>query len=699
MNILKPFQIIKNNPMLLKKIWFYLKRGEIAYLLSKGKEKSKENNEISKDTIEIFPKEYFTKFNIENYQIDISIDIIIPVYNGFEFLESLFNSLEANTSSAHRLIVIDDCSPDKRVKPYLLKRLEKHKNHIFIEHKENLGFVKSVNEGYFYTKNHFVILNTDTEVPEFWLERVIYPILKMDKVASTTPFTNSGQIASFPNFILDNDIFEGMSVDELDKSFRDVNATNFYAEAPTGVGFCMGINYNLTKDIGFFLEDEFGRGYGEENDWCQRAINNGYKNLIVPNLFVYHKHGGSFSMEDKKKLIKENSIKLLHKHPNYDRDVQDYIKRDIHKELRNILIIIASSTQDGVHLIINQALGGGSNIYSNNLVKIYKKENKRVLQLIYNYYTNSFIIYFDYKDYNFSFEIKTFDEVQIFLEKVKLKEIFINNLVSFKEIENTIGFIKKLVKRDNPKLVTAIHDYFIICPNYMLLNLENRYCNIPDNLEECNSCLKSSNLEWKTLSDNNMDIIQWRKNFKELLDISNSIICFSNSSKDILLKAYNSLNIDKIVVIPHRIEPLREVNYVKEDKKFKIIGILGAINEAKGAGVIEELIDRIDKDSLPIKITLIGDTPRALSSKNLKITGRYKREDLPKIIEDEKIDIFLIPSICPETFSYTTQEIIMMNMPIMVFNIGAPAERVKEYKKGIVIEPDYINNIIKYLNE
>ncbi|MBL0721143.1 MAG: glycosyltransferase family 2 protein, partial [Sulfurovum sp.] len=371
MNILKPFQIIKNNPMLLKKIWFYLKRGEVAYLLSKGKEKSQQNNEIGKEVVNISPNEYFTDFVIEKYKMNISIDIIIPVYNGLEFLESLFNSLEGNTSSsAHRLIVIDDCSPDKMVKPYLLKRLEKHKNHIFIEHKENLGFVKSVNEAYSYTKNHFLILNTDTEVPEFWLERIMYPILKMDKVASTTPFTNSGQIASFPNFILDNDIFEGMSVNKLDKSFREVNAINFYAEAPTGVGFCMGINYNLTKDIGFFLEDEFGRGYGEENDWCQRAINQGYKNLIVPNLFVYHKHGGSFSIEDKKRLIKENSLKLLYKHTNYDRDIQDYIQTDIHKNLRDILVIIASSTKDGVNLVINQALGGGSNIYSDDLAEI-----------------------------------------------------------------------------------------------------------------------------------------------------------------------------------------------------------------------------------------------------------------------------------------------------------------------------------------
>ncbi len=54
-------------------------------------------------------------------------------------------------------------------------------------------------------------------------------------------------------------------------------------------------------------------------------------------------------------------------------------------------------------------------------------------------------------------------------------------------------------------------------------------------------------------------------------------------------------------------------------------------------------------------------------------------------MKEHEIDIFLIPSICPETFSYTTQEIMMMDMPLMVFNIGAPAESVVNYSKGYII--------------
>ena len=71
-------------------------------------------------------------------------------------------------------------------------------------------------------------------------------------------------------------------------------------ELPTGVGFCMALNRNVLKKIGFLDEQTFGKGYGEENDWCMRAYKAGYKNVLIPNLFVYHKHGMSFNEDPNK---------------------------------------------------------------------------------------------------------------------------------------------------------------------------------------------------------------------------------------------------------------------------------------------------------------------------------------------------------------------------------------------------------------
>lgn len=89
---------------------------------------------------------------------------------------------------------------------------------------------------------------------------------------------------------------------EIDDEFRMIRPQ--YPAMPTGVGFCMGMNLKAIQEVGLLDEENFGKGYGEENDWCQRAIAAGYENVHVDNLFVYHKHGGSFPSEEKQRLLK-----------------------------------------------------------------------------------------------------------------------------------------------------------------------------------------------------------------------------------------------------------------------------------------------------------------------------------------------------------------------------------------------------------
>ena len=49
----------------------------------------------------------------------------------------------------------------------------------------------------------------------------------------------------------------------------------------------------------------------------------------------------------------------------------------------------------------------------------------------------------------------------------------------------------------------------------------------------------------------------------------------------------------------------------------------------------------------------------------------------------------LFPSIWPESFSYVVQEIMLMGLPFVCFDLGAPAERVrKSAYKDVVIAHD-----------
>jgi len=198
--------------------------------------------------------------------------------------------------------------------------------------------------------------------------------------------------------------------------------------------------------------------------------------------------------------------------------------------------------------------------------------------------------------------------------------------------------------------------------------------------------MKHNTQEWRNFYTDTVDMEVWRNEWHTLLEKSQDILCFSQSSKDILLKAYPTIDTKRIQVIPHKVKPLKPIKQHLFKSTHITIGILGIINYTKGAKIIRELLEIIQKRNLNISIVIIGDITERINAKQLIVTGKYKREELSSLIIEHKVNICLIPSIVPETFSYTTQEVMMMNLPLMVFNLGGPAERVREYEKGYIIE-------------
>jgi GT2 family glycosyltransferase len=637
------------------------------------------------------------------------IDIIIPVFNGLEFLPRLFESLFRGTTIPYRLILVDDCSSDEKVYPFLkkIKAENSDKDIVLLKNDTNSGFVKTVNRAFKEAQNHFVLINTDIEVPAGWLERIIYPIISLENIASATPFTNSGTICSFPKLAKDNEILMGLDVSEIDSYFQKVIAKDNFVEMPTGVGFCMAFNKKVVDEIGMFDEKSFGKGYGEENDWCQRAVKKGYKNVIIPNLFVYHKHGGSFPAEEKKKLIQENFKKLLKKHPRYAKEVASFIKKDPLKNIRDFLVIMISANEEksgNPVLFFDHELGGGANMYREKLIKEKLEKNGQIFIFTYDYAKKEFHLRYYFKKFKICYSFDSFEQFFDLLEYIKIGTIIISQIVSYENPLDILSKIKNIQKITNARLEILVHDYFSVCPNYVLLNAENTYCGVPDDLGKCLTCMQNSEGEFQKYSENR-DVESWRKSWLSLLQMADRIVCFSNASKNIFMKAYPEIKNDKVLVIPHKVD---KILFQKSDHKIKIkknliIGVLGGINKVKGSEIIKEMAEIIKKDNLPVEIVVIGELVEKKYNNKIKVHGKYKHQDLGKIISKYSIDIFFIPSIWPETFSYTTEEIMQLDYPLAVFDIGAPAERVKRYTKGLVLTKINakiaLNEIINYCKQ
>lgn len=602
------------------------------------------------------------------------IDIIVPVYNGFEYLEKLFESIE-HTNMTHRVIIVNDCSTDHRVNQYLKKMVNSKKGYLLIENSVNQGFVKSVNIALNKVKNHVALVNTDVEVPYFWLERLMNPILNETKIASSTPYTNCGVICSFPEIIKDNEIYLNLSLKEIDDIFQKLHPR--YVELPTGVGFCMGMNFNVLNKIGNFDEKSFGKGYGEENDWCQRAVKEGYKNVQVENLFVYHKHGGSFLTEEKQQLMQENGEKIKSKYPNYYQDVAEFIDRDVNRDIRELVKLILKNKcyKGNFELVFTHNLGGGADIFLKKRIKKEHCENPNKIFVVVYYMSDNdrYCIDFIGRDEIIKAYTNHLNELKLFLSYCKISGIHVNELVTYPKLYETLKTILDIKKEVKEKLVYYLHDYYSICPEIYLMN-KHKFCNVPE-INVCKQCYSSNN---------DCNITDWRQNWGRFLDNCDEIIAFSQDSKKLINKSYP--NVEKIIIRPH------DCSYmIPIEKKYKrseeiVIGILGILSYHKGLEIIKKIVTMIEEQNLRVRVVLIGYSLERIDSKFFYETGEYKISELPRRVIENDIDVFFIASLCPETFSYTAEEVMKMELPIVSFDLGASAERIKNYKKGEIIK-------------
>jgi len=262
-------------------------------------------------------KKFDNRYNINTSlsmldALENEVSIIIPIYNAYEETKDCITSVLRNTNIPYELILIDDCSSDKRIGE-LLSSLEGIPNIKIVRNEKNQGFVKNVNLGMKLTQNDVLLLNSDTIVTPHWLSHIVYCAYSSNHIGTVTPYSNASDI-SIPQLGAKKDFkFLNKSSYQIDKLSFNSNI-----EAPTGNGFCLFIKRELIDEIGYF-DESFGRGYGEETDFTFRAYKEGWLNIRNDSVFVYHRRHASFNEDASNKLKSENKKILTERYPDlYD---------------------------------------------------------------------------------------------------------------------------------------------------------------------------------------------------------------------------------------------------------------------------------------------------------------------------------------------------------------------------------------------
>jgi glycosyltransferase involved in cell wall biosynthesis len=174
----------------------------------------------------------------------------------------------------------------------------------------------------------------------------------------------------------------------------------------------------------------------------------------------------------------------------------------------------------------------------------------------------------------------------------------------------------------------------------------------------------------------------WRASWGRCLAAADEVRCFSGSTRMLLLRGHPGLDPSRVTVVPHKVgfQPSRLPQLRHADPL--VIGVLGHISVQKGALIVQDVLCGLEREHPASRIVVVGTLDLALKSSRLVVTGPYQRENLVGLIESHGINMILFPSICPETFSYVIEEAMLLRMPIVAFDLGAPGERLRDYDRG-----------------
>lgn len=258
-----------------------------------------------------------------------------------------------------------------------------------------------------------------------------------------------------------------------------------------------------------------------------------------------------------------------------------------------------------------------------------------------------------------------------------------NNCVSFPQQEDWPQKLLQLASAGSVRLRVFLHDYHMVCPSHFLLDFQGRFCGVPD-LDTCRQCLPRIDDPLAGLFGLR-DIDLWRKRWGGFLTAADEIVHFSRSSRDLLNRAYPSIRESQWRLRPHpvRVTPQR-YPYPGHEPGFRI-AVVGHISRAKGSEVVLALVRAARARGQDLSVVVVGTMEDAESVPAVVQTGSYAHEELFSKLCQHRVHMALMPSICAETFSYVTHELIALGVPLASFRIGAQGEAVAAYARGCLL--------------
>ncbi|HYN21402.1 MAG TPA: glycosyltransferase [Thermoanaerobaculia bacterium] len=638
-----------------------------------------------------------------------TVDVVVPVAGAPEAFSRCLDSLVAHTDlERNRLVVVLD-GPQP---PQTLEQ-EWPAGAVILKNPERRGFVAAVNRGMSASDRDVILLNSDTQVTAGWVEKLQAAAYSAPEIATVTPFSNSATICSLPRFLENNALPAGWDADRFGRLVEE-RSTRAYPRLPTGVGVCLYIKRKVLAGVGLFDEKSFGEGYGEESDFCMRALKAGYAHVLDDATFIFHEGQRSFGSRRAARVKAAHRV-MRWRHPEYLATVARFIREDPLRPLRERVIselqpVRRSRSPGRAERVLHLVHGwppwssAGTELYAAWLARRQARHREVLAYSRIGDPQRARGDALELLDHGLRVRLMVNNFTQRnpfsrnalrdrFLESdfAALLDRFQPRLLHVHHLAGHVLSLPAIAARRGIPVVFQLQDWWQPCARANLCDRWQRLCSGPAP-GKCSACLPMTGLPPAPL----LNRLLYRYRDALVRKALRQADAFVTGSR-FLHQSYLDLGYlrpeDPVTVVPYGIETAPPVLRRRREPPLRF-GYVGSLGRHKGVHVAVAAFAGIDPAKA--KLAIWGDPAgnptyaqelRESGGAAVELRGAFPEERKPDVFAE--IDVLIVPSIGLESFGLVAREALHFGVPVLASDRGALPEMFEGAEDcGALFDPE-----------
>ncbi len=614
----------------------------------------------------------------------LAVDVVIPVYRGHADTMACLESVRATVPAQTRVIVVNDASPEPDLVAALAAMARAGAITLIAAAADgrNAGFPAAANAGLrLAAGRHAILLNSDTLVAPGWLEALRDAACSAPDIGTATPLSNDASILSYPDPAGGNPMPDRAETACLAALAAAVNRGRL-VDLPTAHGFCMFIRRDCLDRTGFLETRLFAQGYGEENDFSERARRLGYRHVAVPAVFVAHRGGVSFGGA-RQHLLERNLALLESRHPGYIARVQAWIAADPLLPARRRLDAArftrhhADAGRPAVLLVTHSAGGGTARMVAARAREIRAGGGRPV------------ILRAEAGQCHVGDTAGCTPNLRFVLpgDYPALRRLLTGLGPVAADVHHLLGHHRSVLRLFADLAIPHdiwVHDYAWFCPRITFVNGDGRFCGEAE-AAICRACVArdGSFLEERISAASlrrrsQADLRAARAVIVPAADVARRVARFAPGLAP-RIGTWEPPFSAPLAIRPRPVSPPGALCRV---------AVVGGIGIDKGLDVLLACARDAALRALRLEFVLVGyssDDAALLATGRIFVTGPFRQGEADALIRAQHADLGFLPSIWPETWCYALSDVWAAGLTPVVFDIGTPAERVRACGLGHVL--------------